>query len=133
MTTFTPNNGFTFIDFATEGSSDFTQHPIDELEFTSTGNLDYMALDGFSWAPGATLSSYDYDLSRVEVFPNPTSDYVVIKGLSENYNFSIYNLIGARVLSGIVKPGDKIDVSLLAKGMYLLKLKEETSIKFVKR
>ncbi len=47
--TFSPNNGFTYIDFATEGMSDYTDDPIDELVFSSTGNLDYMALDAFQW------------------------------------------------------------------------------------
>ena len=47
---FTPNNGYTFINFATsEGAGDFTGIPIDELVISSTGNLDYMALDAFRW------------------------------------------------------------------------------------
>ncbi|MBL4669944.1 MAG: HYR domain-containing protein, partial [Flavobacteriales bacterium] len=49
-------NGFTFIDFATEWASDYSTTAIDELTFTSTGNLDYMALDAFTWmlAPACT-------------------------------------------------------------------------------
>lgn len=44
-----PNNGFTYIDFATESSSDFSGAAIDELIFTSTGDMDYLALDAFQW------------------------------------------------------------------------------------
>ncbi len=47
--TFMPNNGYTFIDFATEGSSNYTDDPIDELIISSTGDLEYMALDAFTW------------------------------------------------------------------------------------
>lgn len=49
-TTFSPYNGFTKIDFATEGGSDYSDDVINELVFSSTGNLDYMALDAFRWA-----------------------------------------------------------------------------------
>lgn len=48
-------NGFTLINVATAGASDFSNTPIDELEFSSTGNLDYMALDGFTWDFAPTL------------------------------------------------------------------------------
>ncbi len=45
----TPNNGFTYIDFATEGSSDYSGTAIDELIFSTTGDMDYLALDAFQW------------------------------------------------------------------------------------
>ncbi len=46
---FTPNNGFTFIDFATEGTSDFSNIDIDELQFTTTGDWDYFAIDAITF------------------------------------------------------------------------------------
>ena len=45
-------NGFTLIDFATEGGNQSSN--IDELVFSGSGNLDYMALDAFRWDFGAT-------------------------------------------------------------------------------
>jgi hypothetical protein len=55
-TTFTPNNGFTQINFTTEGGSNNSNTAIDELIFTTTANADYIALDGFNWefAPSVT-------------------------------------------------------------------------------
>lgn len=47
--TFTPNNGFTFIDFASEGGVDNSTKNVDELIFSTTGNGDYIALDAFRW------------------------------------------------------------------------------------
>ncbi|WP_435262097.1 hypothetical protein [Tenacibaculum sp. nBUS_03] len=44
-----PNNGFTLIDFSSEGGSDNTNSSIDEIIITTTGNADYLALDGFRW------------------------------------------------------------------------------------
>jgi hypothetical protein len=46
---FTPNNGFTFIDFTTEGGSDNSNTAVDELIFSTTGNADYLALDAMNW------------------------------------------------------------------------------------
>ena len=47
--TFTPNNGFTLIDFSTEGGSDNSNTAVDELFFSTTGNGDYAAVDGINW------------------------------------------------------------------------------------
>ncbi len=50
------NNGFTLIDFATEGGTNNSNLSIDELVITAAGNGDYMALDAFKWqlAPANT-------------------------------------------------------------------------------
>jgi hypothetical protein len=47
--TFTPNNGFTLIDFSTEGGSDNSNTAVDELIFSTTGNGDYAAFDAMNW------------------------------------------------------------------------------------
>lgn len=47
--TFSPNNGFTLIDFSTEGGSDNSSTALDELIFSTTGNGDYLALDALNW------------------------------------------------------------------------------------
>ncbi|GLR18249.1 T9SS type A sorting domain-containing protein [Portibacter lacus] len=46
---FTPNNGFTFIDFTTEGGANNSILNVDELIISTTGNADYIALDAFQW------------------------------------------------------------------------------------
>ena len=46
------NNGYTKIDFTTDGTSGVTNlsnTSIDELIFTTTGNFDYIGLDAFKW------------------------------------------------------------------------------------
>ncbi len=45
--TFSPNNGFTLIDFATAGAADYSTTKVDELIFSTTFNGDYIALDNF--------------------------------------------------------------------------------------
>ena len=46
---FTPNNGFNFINLATEGGSNNSNTAVDELIISSTSNGDYLALDAFTW------------------------------------------------------------------------------------
>ncbi|WP_034062131.1 T9SS type A sorting domain-containing protein [Lacinutrix jangbogonensis] len=46
--TFSPNNGFTKVDFSTQ-SSDFSGIAIDELVVTSTNEADFLAIDSFEW------------------------------------------------------------------------------------
>ena len=43
------NNGFTYLDFSTAGGSNNTENIIDELIFSASSEIDYMALDNFKW------------------------------------------------------------------------------------
>ena len=63
-------------------------------------------------------------LNDFVVYPNPASNYIWLKGLSNetNIRFEIYNLQGARVKQGNVVSSDGIDVQELLGGMYILKL-----------
>lgn len=65
-TSFVPNNGFSYVDFATEGGVDNSNIRIDEIEFQLQGNFNYIALDNFTWAPEIvlplTLISYSANL-----------------------------------------------------------------------
>ncbi len=49
VVTFSPNNGYTHIDFETDGASDYTDDDIDSLVITSTRDLEYIAFDAFQW------------------------------------------------------------------------------------
>ncbi len=53
--TFVPDNGFTFINFATENGVNNSNINIDEIEFHLQGNFDYMAIDNFTWTALAQL------------------------------------------------------------------------------
>ena len=85
VATLSPYNGFTYIDFETEGASDFSQTPIDELVFTSTSNLDYMALDAFTWDFARVLSVEDISNLdvKITVYPNPSSEYIQVSNIND--------------------------------------------------
>lgn len=54
-TSFVPNNGFTYIDFSTEGNADYSNVNIDEIDFQLQGNFNYIGIDNFTWAPQIVL------------------------------------------------------------------------------
>lgn len=66
----------------------------------------------------ATASINDNFLSEIEIFPNPTSDFIKIKGVQIK-NVGIYNLNGQNILNS---SQDRISLKGLAKGMYFLKI-----------
>lgn len=67
---------------------------------------------------GPVLSAGKEDLRNLSVYPNPSSEYIVVKSLHGG-NVAIYNSSGKIVMNKVVKAGDnKIDISALPKSIY---------------
>jgi Leucine-rich repeat (LRR) protein len=69
----------------------------------------------------------------VFIYPNPTNDYLFIEGNKNPVSISIYNLLGAEVIAK--SAGDKINVSELSKGVYIIRISDginQTDKKFIK-
>ncbi|MFD0863587.1 T9SS type A sorting domain-containing protein [Sungkyunkwania multivorans] len=130
--TLTPNNGFTFIDFATEGMADYSASPIDELIFSSTGNLDYMALDAFTWNFASALSTESFTQNSIEIVPNPASDFITFQNAKSELEYKIFDALGRKIENGIINSSERIDVSSLDYGMYFVQLENSKAIKFIK-
>ncbi|MDW5290979.1 T9SS type A sorting domain-containing protein [Formosa sp. PL04] len=78
--------------------------------------------DNISLQEGNTQSIDDVLASKFKVYPNPARDYINIQ--SKNVSVSsidMYNILGAKVLSSKLTV-DRINVSSLAKGVYLMKI-----------
>ncbi len=81
----------------------------------------------------STLSDADVGLrSNINVYPNPTVNYIAITGLNEANNYTIYNVLGKKMLQGNTTNNNKIDVKFLDKGLYLLKMENSKIVKFIK-
>ncbi|MEI3790563.1 MULTISPECIES: T9SS type A sorting domain-containing protein [unclassified Chryseobacterium] len=81
------------------------------------------------------LGTSEVTKSKIQIFPNPVSDVIRISGIDTGQTTQIYNLDGQLVGS---EPFDqKIDVSHLSAGVYLLKITtknfESHEFKFVKK
>ncbi|RCS28514.1 T9SS C-terminal target domain-containing protein [Polaribacter sp. WD7] len=90
---------------------------------------------------GAKISKFDISTLNlleqtsnkyIQIYPNPTKDFIFVKGLSQIKNFSIYNTIGQKVMSGVISNMEMIETKNLSNGVYFLKLDNETILKFVK-
>lgn len=69
----------------------------------------------FDWAVNETENNFS-------IYPNPADDVIYINGGNAEFNYSIFNSIGQQVTCGSAKGSQRIDVSSLAKGLYIMKI-----------
>jgi len=88
----------------------------------------------FTTISGSQLSVDDEILDNsLKLYPNPTDNILFIKGNKNSMNVSIYNILGKEVLSKINT--NNIDVKVLPKGVYIIKIYDgtsQTNRKFIK-
>lgn len=77
--------------------------------------------------------SIEENKNNLALYPNPSPDLIQIKSDSmEELDVKIYALTGQLVQKGIYQPNQSIDVSSLAKGLYLVQVNSLT-VKFSKK
>jgi Endonuclease I/Secretion system C-terminal sorting domain len=92
--------------------------------------IDYPDLVNYIWgskqgqAWSSTLSVGDNALATVAVYPNPTTNYIIVSGLTSLATVEIKALTGINVYKGTCSNDTKLDLDL-ASGMYLVKVSEE--------
>ncbi len=80
------------------------------------------------------LSIEDFTQNNFQISPNPASEFLNIKTQLSNYNFSIYNSLGQKVIGALST--NKIDISNLSNGIFYIKIETETGSatkKFIKQ
>lgn len=81
----------------------------------------------------STLSTNDFTLKTIKIFPNPSSDFIEITGPTVIENYEIYNTLGQEIKKGIVLENKKINIQNLTNGIYFLKFDNGNPIKFIKK
>lgn len=131
--------------FSTENIIDNTQSNAYKLtvdDFDNDGDLD-IATATYSGSSQVkifnnqtiVLSTEDYVINDLRIYPNPVSNELFIES-TNNFNdkFIVYNILGGKLLSGTVDSEASINVSILKKGLYFLKLEgSSTTYKFIKQ
>ena len=75
-----------------------------------------------------TLSTNDFDLSNIQIYPNPSSDLIFIKSKNSVIEkIEIYNSIG-QMSKSIISEFKTLDVSDLSVGLYLVKIYTENGV-----
>jgi hypothetical protein len=64
------------------------------------------------------------------IYPNPFNDQLVIDISGGNAGYSLSDASGRLVMSGTVSSGESVNVSSLPKGLYILKVQEQSQHAF---
>lgn len=76
------------------------------------------------------LGTNETGLKEINIYPNPTSDYIYISGNKKINTLELYNVNGQKVLQS---KGNTIDISSLTKGVYILKTFTENNEVFTNK
>ncbi|NND94310.1 MAG: T9SS type A sorting domain-containing protein [Flavobacteriales bacterium] len=99
----------------------------DDAEIVSQASIDYniieLEVDNIEFATSQFVSVQEFEARSVDISPNPTSDYLIIAGL-DNYNpqYRIIDITGKSVLTGNLEASQRICVSEIEEGIYLIEL-----------
>jgi len=109
---------------------------VDDIDYSTANwtNIDPASTFKENETDCENLSIVDNDFELdVTIFPNPTDNYLFIEGNVNPVSITIYNLLGAEVIAK--SNTDKIDVSELSKGVYIINISDgvsQTNRKFIK-
>ena len=129
-------NNTNFNIFYSTFNSDLICIFVDDADWSATNwtNIDSASTFVNNEAECEALSLGDNSLVlEVNIYPNPTANYLFIEGNKNPLAISIYNLLGAEVISE--SNTHKIDVSELSKGVYIINVSDgvsQTNKKFIK-
>ena len=104
----------------------------DVTSFTVTSTGAWFGFDDLL-VNNLTTSTHNYTVEKIEIFPNPSSDYLQVSGLNEIQDYHLYNISGSEIGKGVVSNNEKINIKNLTNGLYILKFEDGKTIKFSKK
>lgn len=118
-------NHYTYVDEKPENLTNF--YRIRQVDF-----------DKKSTTSTVENAKFDCKVSGISVYPNPTSDVVYVKGLTDKGSIKIYNMVGQLVIDKKVENSlEGINMSSLAEGTYQIQVfsgdKSVFNTKLIKR
>ncbi len=107
----------------------------------------YLSVEFTSWTQGKSGGGFKYKRStntttgtvetiretKISLFPNPTTNFIQVNGLTQTENYEIFDVVGSKVKDGFIANNEKIDVTFLKKGFYLIKFENNTTVRFCKK
>ncbi len=79
-----------------------------------------------------TLTSIDdseENLNQIKIFPNPTSDQIIVNSAKPISQYRIYSMVGKTIAEGALENG-RVDVSGLITGLYIISLTDTNGITY---
>ena len=77
---------------------------------------------------GCDIGIEELVLSGVEVYPNPANNSFTIDGLTDPVRLELLNSSGVLCMKQVVQPGEKVDISAMPAGVYVLKMDIEGAV-----
>jgi hypothetical protein len=91
-------------------------------------DLQYSYLKNITFTPNfSTTGVADKEEDGISVFPNPATSSVKVNGLTEVSEISVLDINGKAVINKSADGDANIDLSSIAKGTYLIKIKSKTN------
>lgn len=78
------------------------------------------------------INNFNFN-NTLKLFPNPSSDYIQISGLTKSENYTIYNIVGAEVKNGYISGNGEMDIKNLTNGLFFLVFENGNALKFIKK
>jgi hypothetical protein len=105
-------------------------------EFLIQSNLGDVYIDNIYLHKNTVLSSDSFSVSKVKLYPNPTSNVLNIESVGTIQNIAVYNVLGQEVMNKLANETlVSLDVSGLSAGIYTIKTVIDgtvSSTKFIK-
>lgn len=105
-------------------------------QFLVTSNLSSVYVDNIYLHKNTILSSDNFNVIRVKLYPNPTSNILNIEATSNIQSIAVYNVLGQEIMNREANDSTiSIDVSSLNSGIYVIKTMIDgniSSTKFIK-
>jgi hypothetical protein len=72
-----------------------------------------------------TLSNENFEVSKVVVYPNPTTDYIIISGIESDAKVEVYSITGQIIKSKEFSNEVTLSMSDVTSGIYLVKISND--------
>jgi hypothetical protein len=131
-------NTFTMVTTGISAPETFTFTPVAaayiRMEVTSNHGFAKTGFAEIAFAEGTPLSTSNFSENiSIKVFPNPSEYYIMISGLTYPEKYTVYNILGKKVLNGTISENGKIEINNLQSGLYFVQLNNTTTLKFIKK
>lgn len=101
------------------------------IDFVSGGGND-LYIDDINVYDNASIGIEENGVFHIQVFPNPASDYLEVKGDFEKAEMQLMNLQGQLVIKKTIYSGEKVSVQGMADGVYVVAVRKGDYISFKK-
>jgi O-glycosyl hydrolase len=130
MTLEMPFNTSEIFHYKTDANLDFNKTEIDVTDnhrFIET-DLTPKSINSFVFDLSSTLLHQVWEVKPITIFPNPTSGLIFFSGIDTQVKCLVFSISGKKLFEKTVSNEKSLDLSVLKKGLYFIKIQHRDSI-----